>query len=152
MCSSAVCGPMHLTGKLQLKITSLHQQRAPMWSSHQVTSRQNKKIVPPPSSGDHKQDKNNHQLLPLCPRPTTGAWVVLDSSPPPLNKLTVVGVLEIPDTMNSTSSRTARAAPEYSTLVLDAVYISIQVSVADDHFLDCTHFTECRRKWTNISG
>uniref|UniRef100_A0A3Q3X6F5 Uncharacterized protein n=1 Tax=Mola mola TaxID=94237 RepID=A0A3Q3X6F5_MOLML len=54
------------------------------------------------------------------------AWVVLDSNTPPLNKLTVVGVLEIPDTMNSLSNRPARAASEYSTVVVDAVYISIQ--------------------------
>nr|XP_046273956.1 PKHD1 like 1, tandem duplicate 1 [Scatophagus argus] len=56
----------------------------------------------------------------------SGTWVVLDSNTPPLNKLTVVGVLEIPDTMNSSSSRQVRAAPEYNTVVLDAVYISIQ--------------------------
>uniref|UniRef100_A0A8C2XFR8 PKHD1 like 1, tandem duplicate 2 n=1 Tax=Cyclopterus lumpus TaxID=8103 RepID=A0A8C2XFR8_CYCLU len=56
----------------------------------------------------------------------SGKWVVLDGDTPPLNKLTVVGVLEIPDDMNSSSSRPARAAPEYSTVVLDAVYISIQ--------------------------
>ncbi|XP_054461971.1 PKHD1 like 1, tandem duplicate 1 [Anoplopoma fimbria] len=56
----------------------------------------------------------------------SGKWVVLDSDTPPLNKLTVIGVLEIPDNMNSSSSRQARAAPEYSTLVIDAVYISIQ--------------------------
>ncbi|XP_076610974.1 PKHD1 like 1, tandem duplicate 1 [Chaetodon auriga] len=56
----------------------------------------------------------------------SGKWVVLDGDTPPLNKLTVIGVLEIPDTMNSSSSRQARAAPEYSTVVVDAVYISIQ--------------------------
>uniref|UniRef100_A0A8D0AJK6 PKHD1 like 1 n=1 Tax=Sander lucioperca TaxID=283035 RepID=A0A8D0AJK6_SANLU len=55
-----------------------------------------------------------------------GKWVVLDINTPPLNKLTVIGVLEIPDNMNSSSSRQARAAPEYSTVVVDAVYISIQ--------------------------
>ncbi|KAM3595703.1 uncharacterized protein V6R79_001361 [Siganus canaliculatus] len=54
----------------------------------------------------------------------SGKWVVLDADTPPLNKLTVVGVLEIPDSANSSSSRSARAAPE--ALVLDAVYISIQ--------------------------
>ncbi|KAI3358131.1 hypothetical protein L3Q82_003134 [Scortum barcoo] len=47
----------------------------------------------------------------------SGKWVVLDSDTPPLNKLTVIGVLEIPDTTNSSSS---------NTLVIDAVYISIQ--------------------------
>ncbi|XP_050924319.1 LOW QUALITY PROTEIN: PKHD1 like 1, tandem duplicate 1 [Lates calcarifer] len=57
----------------------------------------------------------------------SGKWVVLDSDTVPLNKLTVIGVLEIPDTNNSSSnSRTARSAPEYNTVVLDAVYISIQ--------------------------
>ncbi|XP_036949440.1 PKHD1 like 1, tandem duplicate 1 isoform X2 [Acanthopagrus latus] len=56
----------------------------------------------------------------------SGQWVVLDSSTPPLNKLTVVGVLEIPDdTANTSSSRQARAATQ-NTVVLDAVYISIQ--------------------------
>uniref|UniRef100_A0A667X934 PKHD1 like 1, tandem duplicate 2 n=1 Tax=Myripristis murdjan TaxID=586833 RepID=A0A667X934_9TELE len=33
-----------------------------------------------------------------------GKWVVLDSDTPPLNKLTVIGVLEIPDTLNGSSS------------------------------------------------
>ncbi|XP_039978517.1 PKHD1 like 1, tandem duplicate 1 [Xiphias gladius] len=56
----------------------------------------------------------------------SGKWVVLDSDTPPLNKLTVIGVLEIPDTMNSSSPRAARSAPEYSGVVVDAVYISIQ--------------------------
>uniref|UniRef100_UPI003AACF14E PKHD1 like 1, tandem duplicate 1 n=1 Tax=Centroberyx gerrardi TaxID=166262 RepID=UPI003AACF14E len=57
----------------------------------------------------------------------SGKWVVLDGDTPPLNKLTVIGVLEIPDTMNnSSSSRRRRAAPEYRTVVLDATYISIQ--------------------------
>ncbi|KAM9340526.1 fibrocystin-L-like [Symphorus nematophorus] len=54
----------------------------------------------------------------------SGKWVVLDSSTPPLNKLTVVGVLEIPNP--SSSSRQARAAPQNNTVVIDAVYISIQ--------------------------
>uniref|UniRef100_A0A667XGZ1 PKHD1 like 1, tandem duplicate 2 n=1 Tax=Myripristis murdjan TaxID=586833 RepID=A0A667XGZ1_9TELE len=57
----------------------------------------------------------------------SGKWVVLDSDTPPLNKLTVIGVLEIPDTLNgSSSSRQARAAPAYNIVVLDAIYISIQ--------------------------
>lgn len=63
--------------------------------------------------------------------PATGKWVVLDSDTAPLNKLTVVGVLEIPGDANSSSSRAARSAPVYSTVVIDAVYISIQVSVID---------------------
>uniref|UniRef100_A0A8D3BAM2 PKHD1 like 1, tandem duplicate 2 n=1 Tax=Scophthalmus maximus TaxID=52904 RepID=A0A8D3BAM2_SCOMX len=56
----------------------------------------------------------------------SGKWVVLDSDTAPLNKLTVVGVLEIPGDANSSSSRAARSAPVYSTVVIDAVYISIQ--------------------------
>ncbi|KAI4871505.1 hypothetical protein NFI96_027165, partial [Prochilodus magdalenae] len=55
-----------------------------------------------------------------------GMWVVLDTAIPPLNKLTVMGVLEIPDSVNSTSSRVARSLPEYSSIVLNATYISIQ--------------------------
>ncbi|XP_071356429.1 PKHD1 like 1, tandem duplicate 1 [Trachinotus anak] len=56
----------------------------------------------------------------------SGMWVVLDSDTPPLNKLTVIGVLEIPDNLNSSSTRTARSAPESNAVVIDAVYISIQ--------------------------
>ncbi|XP_030644362.1 PKHD1 like 1, tandem duplicate 1 [Chanos chanos] len=55
-----------------------------------------------------------------------GKWVVLDSSIPPLNKLTVQGVLEIPDPTSATSTRTARSAPQNNTVVLEATYISIQ--------------------------
>ncbi|KAK5854666.1 hypothetical protein PBY51_004842 [Eleginops maclovinus] len=55
-----------------------------------------------------------------------GKWVVLDSDTPALNKLTVIGVLEIPDNLNSSSTRQAREVPVYSTVVVDAVYISIQ--------------------------
>nr|XP_061786823.1 fibrocystin-L-like [Nerophis lumbriciformis] len=55
-----------------------------------------------------------------------GKWVVLDSDTPALNKLTVNGVLEIPEPSNSSSSRPARAAPQNHTVVIDAVYISIQ--------------------------
>ncbi|MED6281140.1 Fibrocystin-L, partial [Characodon lateralis] len=43
----------------------------------------------------------------------SGKWIVLDSNTPSLNKLMVNGVLEVPSTLNS-------------TLVIDAVYISIQ--------------------------
>ena len=54
--------------------------------------------------------------------------MVLDGDTPPLNKLTVVGVLEIPDTMNdTTSSRHARSLPAFRTVVIEATYISIQV-------------------------
>ncbi|XP_068431576.1 PKHD1 like 1, tandem duplicate 1 [Clinocottus analis] len=56
----------------------------------------------------------------------SGTWVVLDADTPRLNKLTVVGVLEIPDNLKNSSSRSSRAAPEYRVVVLDAVYISIQ--------------------------
>ncbi|XP_056273684.1 fibrocystin-L-like [Pseudoliparis swirei] len=56
----------------------------------------------------------------------SGTWVVLDGDTPPLNKLTVVGVLEIPDHALNSSSRPSRAAPQYRSVVLDAVYISIQ--------------------------
>lgn len=41
VCFSPVGGLMPLSGKAQLKITSLYQQRALMWSSHQVMSRRN---------------------------------------------------------------------------------------------------------------
>ncbi|XP_063041153.1 fibrocystin-L-like [Engraulis encrasicolus] len=52
-----------------------------------------------------------------------GQWVVLDGSTPALNRLTVQGVLEVPNDMNSTSSRSARST---TPVVLDATYISIQ--------------------------
>ncbi|XP_075995316.1 PKHD1 like 1, tandem duplicate 1 [Genypterus blacodes] len=55
----------------------------------------------------------------------SGKWVVLDTNTPPLNKLTVVGVLEIPDG-SSSSSRKSRSVPSNNTVVIDAVYISIQ--------------------------
>ncbi|KAG7264290.1 hypothetical protein CRUP_026236 [Coryphaenoides rupestris] len=71
----------------------------------------------------------------------SGQWVVLDGDTPALNKLTVVGVLEIPDTAddadaddrdaNATADgarRPARALPEYRSVVIDATYISIQVN------------------------
>lgn len=54
-------------------------------------------------------------------------WVVLDDSPPPLNKLTVIGVLEIPDS-NVSSTRTARSVSAYKSVVIEATYISIQAS------------------------
>uniref|UniRef100_A0A3Q3K5H6 Polycystic kidney and hepatic disease 1 (autosomal recessive)-like 1 n=1 Tax=Monopterus albus TaxID=43700 RepID=A0A3Q3K5H6_MONAL len=56
----------------------------------------------------------------------SGKWIILDINTPPLHKLTVIGVLEIPDTLNSSSTWQAQAAPQYSNLVIDAVYISIQ--------------------------
>lgn len=39
VCFCVVGGLMPLSGKLQLKTTSLYQQRAQMWSSHQVNQR-----------------------------------------------------------------------------------------------------------------
>ncbi|XP_054620387.1 fibrocystin-L-like isoform X2 [Dunckerocampus dactyliophorus] len=56
----------------------------------------------------------------------SGKWVVLDSDTPPLNKLTINGVLEIPEPSNSSSSRPAQSAPQNHTIVIDAVYISVQ--------------------------
>ncbi|XP_061110160.1 fibrocystin-L-like isoform X2 [Conger conger] len=58
-----------------------------------------------------------------------GVWLVMDSSVPSLEKLTVLGVLEIPDTMNPTSApgaRNARSTHQYSRAILNATYISIQ--------------------------
>lgn len=66
-------------------------------------------------------------LFLLCFRQPTGMWVVLDDSPPPLNKLTVIGVLEIPDS-NVSSTRTARSVSAYKSVVIEATYISIQAS------------------------
>ncbi|KAK1784753.1 hypothetical protein P4O66_003426 [Electrophorus voltai] len=54
----------------------------------------------------------------------TGVWMVLDTTIPALNKLTVVGVLEIPDATNSTASRAAPGIPV--TVVVNVTYISIQ--------------------------
>ncbi|KAK2830693.1 hypothetical protein Q5P01_018624 [Channa striata] len=53
-------------------------------------------------------------------------WVILDVDTPPLNRLTIFGVLEVPDTMNSSFSRQGRSATPYRTVVIDAVYVSIQ--------------------------
>lgn len=50
--------------------------------------------------------------------------MVLDRDTPALNKLTVLGVLEIPDTLNASSTL------GYRSVVIDAVYVSIQVSTA----------------------
>ncbi|CAJ1082786.1 fibrocystin-L-like [Xyrichtys novacula] len=55
-----------------------------------------------------------------------GKWVVLDRNTPPLNKLTINGVFEIPDTPMNASNRQSRSAPKYSSVVVDAFYISIQ--------------------------
>ncbi|NP_001305057.1 PKHD1 like 1, tandem duplicate 1 isoform X1 [Danio rerio] len=49
----------------------------------------------------------------------SGIWVVVDVVVPSLNKLKIVGVLEIPDTNNDTSM-------QYNNVVLNATYISIQ--------------------------
>ncbi|MCJ8746157.1 hypothetical protein PDJAM_G00138700 [Pangasius djambal] len=56
----------------------------------------------------------------------SGRWVVLDTPIPPLNNLTVMGVLEIPDNMTTISNLTTRSLPQNSSIVLDATYISIQ--------------------------
>ncbi|XP_024153621.1 PKHD1 like 1, tandem duplicate 1 isoform X2 [Oryzias melastigma] len=56
----------------------------------------------------------------------SGKWIVLDSNTPILNKLTVIGVLEIPDTTSDSPSRQARSTTQYSSVVINAVYISIQ--------------------------
>jgi len=49
--------------------------------------------------------------------------MVVDVVVPSLNKLKIVGVLEIPDTNNATSN-----VSQYNNIVLNATYISIQVS------------------------
>lgn len=53
-----------------------------------------------------------------------GRWMVLDTSTPPLNKLTINGVLEIPDNSNTSSSRRRRSTA--SPMVIDAVYVFIK--------------------------
>ncbi|KAJ0054901.1 hypothetical protein NL108_007111 [Boleophthalmus pectinirostris] len=53
-----------------------------------------------------------------------GNWVVLDASTPPLNKLTVIGVLEIPDDLDTTSSRRRRSTG--SPVVINAIHLMIQ--------------------------
>ncbi|CAM4636768.1 unnamed protein product [Leuciscus chuanchicus] len=52
-----------------------------------------------------------------------GIWMVVDVVVPSLNKLKIVGVLEIPDTNNGTSNS---SASQYNNIVLNATYISIQ--------------------------
>uniref|UniRef100_A0A673FZ74 Fibrocystin-L-like n=1 Tax=Sinocyclocheilus rhinocerous TaxID=307959 RepID=A0A673FZ74_9TELE len=53
----------------------------------------------------------------------TGIWMVVDVVVPSLNKLKIVGVLEIPDTNNVTSTS---SVSQYNNIVLNATYISIQ--------------------------
>ncbi|XP_062842250.1 fibrocystin-L-like [Trichomycterus rosablanca] len=55
-----------------------------------------------------------------------GFWVVLDVPIPSLNKLTVAGVLEIPDNANTTANRTARSITQSGSIILNATYIFIQ--------------------------
>ncbi|KAK2836335.1 hypothetical protein Q7C36_014204 [Tachysurus vachellii] len=55
----------------------------------------------------------------------SGSWVVLDTFIPPLNNLTVMGVLEILDNTTIMSNRTTRSLPQNSSIVLNATYISI---------------------------
>ncbi|XP_016299954.1 fibrocystin-L-like [Sinocyclocheilus anshuiensis] len=52
-----------------------------------------------------------------------GIWMVVDVVVPSLNKLKIVGVLEIPDTNNVTSTS---SVSQYNNIVLNATYISIQ--------------------------
>ncbi|XP_056106662.1 fibrocystin-L-like [Rhinichthys klamathensis goyatoka] len=52
-----------------------------------------------------------------------GIWMVVDVVVPSLNKLKIVGVLEIPDTNNGTSTSNVS---QYNNIVLNATYISIQ--------------------------
>uniref|UniRef100_A0A8C1B8X1 PKHD1 like 1, tandem duplicate 2 n=1 Tax=Cyprinus carpio carpio TaxID=630221 RepID=A0A8C1B8X1_CYPCA len=52
-----------------------------------------------------------------------GIWMVVDVVVPSLNKLKIVGVLEIPDTNNGTSTG---SVSQYNNIVLNATYISIQ--------------------------
>ncbi|XP_026156055.1 fibrocystin-L-like [Mastacembelus armatus] len=56
----------------------------------------------------------------------SGVCMILDINTPALNKLIINGLLEIPDTMNISSTGQARNAPQYRTVVVDAVYIFIQ--------------------------
>ncbi|KAK2887447.1 hypothetical protein Q8A67_015675 [Cirrhinus molitorella] len=51
-----------------------------------------------------------------------GIWMFVDVVVPSLNKLKIVGVLEIPDTNNGTST----SVSQYNNVVLNATYISIQ--------------------------
>lgn len=75
-----------------------------------------------------------------------GAWVVLDTNTPPLNKLTVIGVLEVEDT----ASRSRQARSTHGTVVIDAVYVSIQVSFTDDHFdLHDDDTSHCLTRWAS---
>lgn len=119
---------MRLIGLIHLKTTSLYQQRALMSWSRQVTSGQwhlkqniNKLYTISVTSA-------TAPIFTCCCSCIIGAWVVLDSSTPLLNKLTIIGVLEIAEMKNNTSSRQTRAAPEINPLVINAIYISIQVS------------------------
>ncbi|XP_026145815.1 PKHD1 like 1, tandem duplicate 1 isoform X2 [Carassius auratus] len=52
-----------------------------------------------------------------------GIWMVVDVVVPSLNKLKIVGVLEIPDRNNNTSSG---SVSQYNDIILNATYISIQ--------------------------
>uniref|UniRef100_A0AAV2K2L6 G8 domain-containing protein n=1 Tax=Knipowitschia caucasica TaxID=637954 RepID=A0AAV2K2L6_KNICA len=55
----------------------------------------------------------------------TGQWVVLDDSTPALNRLTVNGVLEIPDDLSSNSSSRRRRSTD-GPVVIEATHIMIQ--------------------------
>ncbi|KAG9339164.1 hypothetical protein JZ751_024022 [Albula glossodonta] len=53
-----------------------------------------------------------------------GVWLVMDVNVPSLRNITVLGILEILDTMNDTSM--TRSIPQYRKITLSAIYISIQ--------------------------
>ncbi|KAJ8389419.1 hypothetical protein AAFF_G00119570 [Aldrovandia affinis] len=56
----------------------------------------------------------------------SGVWLVMDINIPSLRNITVLGVLEIPDTMNETSTPEAISAAQYRRITVSAIYISIQ--------------------------
>lgn len=55
-----------------------------------------------------------------------GKCVIVDIAIPSLNKLTIFGILEIPDTNNGTSNI---GGSQYNNVVLNVTYISIQVRI-----------------------
>lgn len=64
-----------------------------------------------------------------------GVWLIMDISVPSLEKVTVFGVLEIPDTMNATSASITNSSLQYGRVILNATYISIQVRMQHLIFL-----------------
>ena len=53
-----------------------------------------------------------------------GTWIVADTDIPPMERLTIWGVLELEDTHNVETAESS-----YRRLVLNATYISVQVRV-----------------------